>query len=82
MPSGVGPVELIRGVAVRGGRGRDVLGDGGLGGRRAGAFAVQRHVGEAADLPVVGWLQSIGRHAPNRVSRVESASTASILAVR
>ena len=43
------PVQLIRGVAVRGRRGRNMLGDSGFGGRLAAALAVQWNVGEAAD---------------------------------
>ena len=72
------PVQLIRGVAVRGRRGRNMLGDSGLGGGFAAALAVQWNVGEAADSA----LLAVIAQAPNRVSRTERASTASILAVR
>ncbi len=43
------PVQLIRGIAVRGRRGRNMLGDSGFGGRIPAALAVQWNIGEAAD---------------------------------
>ena len=82
------PVELFGGVPVRGGRCRDPLGCRGRG-RGAGTGAggtVQGNVGEAGDrrddAGAFGDLGTCHGHAPNRVSSAESASTASILAVR
>ena len=72
----VGGYRAIGGVAVRGGGGFDVLGDGGFGGRFPAALAMQRDVGETSD------SCSCSHHAPNRVSRSDNAFTASIFAVR
>ena len=73
------PHQLVRGIPVRGSGRRDMFLYCVFSRRGHGPFAVQRDVGEAADNRRGGRHR---RYAPNRLSRLERASTALIFAVR
>ena len=78
------PVQLLRRVAMGGGCGRDMVGRGCRRGHSGGVFAMQWHIGETRNCTGAGRdaaRDHLG-HAPSPSSRVESASTASIFAVR